>query len=54
MASQVESDDTDSKTHEEANKPQIMIHELSDRYVFTETENTDGWIASDVTTSVDP
>lgn len=54
MGSQVESDDTNSKPREEESEPRIMAHELSDRYVFTETENTDRWIASDVTLSVDP
>lgn len=54
MPSPVESGNTDSEAGKEERRPLIAAHELSDRYVFTESDNTDGWIASDLTIDVNP
>lgn len=50
MESQVEPETSDNAAVDEV--PLITAHELSDRYVFTETKNTDGWIATTLTVDV--
>ncbi|WP_247729240.1 hypothetical protein [Halovivax limisalsi] len=52
MESQAEPETAGTETDADDERPLITAHELTDRYVFTETENTDGWIASTLTIDV--
>lgn len=53
MSSRVEPGETDDEIPGTETRPLITAHELSDRYVFTEADNTDGWIATDLTIGVE-